>query len=43
MGKYTFIDIEYGYCRDCKCWHSKFDDCADVQRDKANKDDNNKG
>lgn len=27
--------MEYSYCNDCKCWHSRFDDCADVQADRA--------
>ena len=34
-------NMEYGYCKDCKCWHSKFDKCSDVQADKARKNDDN--
>lgn len=33
----TFMYM-YSYCKDCKCWHSKYDKCTDVQRDRANKD-----
>ena len=36
----TLLDIEYGYCRDCKCWHSKYDKCSDIQNDRLNKDKN---
>ncbi len=37
MMDYTFIYNEYSYCHDCKCWHSSYDKCADVQKDRVNK------
>lgn len=35
----TFIYM-YSYCKDCGCWHSKYDNCADIQKDKASKNKN---
>jgi hypothetical protein len=29
--------MEYGYCSICKKWHSKYDDCIDVDKQKDNK------
>lgn len=30
--------MEYSYCKDCKCWHSVYDKCSDVQKRKKLKD-----
>lgn len=29
----TFI-LEYGYCNDCKKWHSIYDDCINTNNNK---------
>lgn len=34
----VYIYMEYSYCKNCQCWHSKYDNCTDVQKDKLNKD-----
>lgn len=33
----TFIYM-YSYCKDCGIWHSKYDNCSDIQGDRANND-----